>query len=107
MPSICMFTFSPPLIVNSDAGFGGPFGKSLGRFSPPYWTGISSGLINLNTRKQLPSESKPKMEIEGKLELYSLPQNETEEDNLSNDNVYEQNLWIVEIRKQTRSQKHF
>lgn len=47
MPSIWILTFSPPLTVNSEAGFGGPLFKSLGLHSPPYCTGMSSGLINL------------------------------------------------------------
>ena len=56
-----MFTFSPPLTVNSEAGFGGPFCKSPGRHSPPYRTGISSGLINLNSRQQ------PRLKIQTKI----------------------------------------
>lgn len=36
-------------MVNSDAGFGGPFSKSPGLLSPPYCTGTNSGLMNLRT----------------------------------------------------------
>jgi hypothetical protein len=49
MPSISRKTFSAPLIVNSDAGFGGPFSRSPGRPRPPYCTGTNSGLINLTS----------------------------------------------------------
>ena len=49
MPSISRNTFSPPLMVNSDAGLGGPFSSSLARLSPPYCTGTSSGRMNLGT----------------------------------------------------------
>lgn len=47
MPSISRFTFSPPLTENSDAGLGGASCRSPGRLRPPYWTGTSSGLMNL------------------------------------------------------------
>lgn len=57
MPSICMLTFSPPLTVNSEAGLGGPLFKSLGRLSPPYCTGMSSGLTNLNQETPNPVSS--------------------------------------------------
>jgi hypothetical protein len=39
-------------MVNSDAGFGGPFSRSPARLSPPYCTGTSSGRMNLRLKWQ-------------------------------------------------------